>query len=79
MSKHRAIGQMTASPFELLVQLIRDLDIDNQAGEEVVETLVSTSLAILVYYVWTVAFCNPPFLEHGHIHIPQLCSIRSRL
>ena len=69
---------MTGSPFELLVQLIRDLDIDNQAGEEVVETLVSTPLAILVYCIWTLAFCKPPLLEQGHIHIPQLCSIRSR-
>lgn len=36
------------------MQLIRDLGLDNRAGEETDETLVSTTMAILFYYIWTV-------------------------
>ena len=53
-SKKRANSQTTASPFDLLMQLIRDPDLDNGAGEEADETLVSATQAILFYYMWTV-------------------------
>ena len=53
-SKKRANSQTTSSPFDLLMQLIRDPDLDNGAGEEADETLVSATQAILFYYMWTV-------------------------
>ena len=36
------------------MQLIRDPGLDNGAGEEADETLVSAIQAILFYYMWTV-------------------------
>ena len=53
-TKKRADSQTTASPFDLLMQLIRDPDLDNGAGEEADETLVSATQVILFYYMWTV-------------------------
>ena len=52
-SKKKASSQSTASPLSLLMELIRDPELDNAAGEEASETLISVVKAILFYYMWT--------------------------
>lgn len=54
VSKKKANPQTTASPLNLLMELIRDPELDNEAGEEADETLISATKAILFYYMWTV-------------------------
>ena len=54
VSKKRATAQNTSSPFSLLLELIRDPELDNGAGEEADETLISAMKAVLFYYMWTV-------------------------
>ena len=44
----------TSSPLNLLMELIRDPELDNGAGEEADETLISATKAVLFYYMWTV-------------------------
>ena len=53
-SKKKVNAQMTASPLSLLMDLIRDPELDNAAGEEADETLISAVKAVLFYYMWTV-------------------------
>ena len=53
-SKDIANPHATASPLSLLMELIRDPELDNGAGEEADETLISAIKAILFYYMWTV-------------------------
>lgn len=53
-SKKKASPQTTASPLDLLMELIRDPELDNAAGEEADETLISAIKAVLFYYMWTV-------------------------
>lgn len=53
-SKKKASHQTTASPLRILMDLIRDPDLDNGAGEEADETLISATKAVLFYYMWTV-------------------------
>lgn len=52
--KKKAKPQSTASPLSLLMEIIRDPELDNGAGEEADETLISAVKAILFYYMWTV-------------------------
>ena len=68
MSKKRANSQTTASPFDLLMQLIHDPDSDNRAGEEADDTLVSTTLAILFRYIRTA--CSLQIAIPGGTAIP---------
>ena len=53
-AKKKASPQTTASPLSLLMELIRDPELDNGAGEEADETLISAMKAVLFYYMWTV-------------------------
>ena len=53
-SKKKANSQSAASPLSLLIDLIRDPELDNAAGEEADETLISAVKAVLFYYMWTV-------------------------
>lgn len=53
-SKKKANPQTTASPLSLLMDLIRDPELDNGAGEEADETLINATKAVLFYYMWTV-------------------------
>ena len=53
-SKKKVNAQTTASPLSLLMDLIRDPELDNAAGEEADETLISAVKAVLFYYMWTV-------------------------
>ncbi len=53
-SKKKATPQTTTSPLSLLMELISDPDLDNGAGEEADETLISATRAVLFYYMWTV-------------------------
>ena len=53
-SKKKATPQTTASPLSLLMELIHDPELDDGAGEEADETLISATKAILFYYMWTV-------------------------
>lgn len=53
-SKRKASPQATASPLSLLMELIRDPELDNGAGEEADEILISATKAVLFYYMWTV-------------------------
>ena len=52
-SKKKASPQTTASPFDLLMELIGDPELDTAAGEEADETLISATKAVLFYYMWT--------------------------
>ena len=52
--KKKANPQTTASPLSLLMELIRDPEFDNGAGEDADETLISATKAVLFYYMWTV-------------------------
>ncbi|KAF6231851.1 hypothetical protein HO173_009934 [Letharia columbiana] len=53
-SKKKASHQTTASPLDLLMELIRDPELDNGAGEEADETLIGATKALLFYTMWTV-------------------------
>ena len=53
-SKKKTSSQSTASPLSLLMELIRDPELDSDAGEEADETLISAVKTILFYYMWTV-------------------------
>ena len=53
-SKKKVNAQTTASPLSLLMDLIHDPELDNAAGEEADETLISAVKAVLFYYMWTV-------------------------
>ena len=53
-SKKKVNAQTIASPLSLLMDLIRDPELDNAAGEEGDETLISAVQAVLFYYMWTV-------------------------
>ena len=53
-SKKKANAPTTASPLSLLMDLIRDPELDNAAGEEADETLISAVKAVLFYFMWTV-------------------------
>ena len=53
-SKKKASHHTIASPLRLLMDLIRDPDLDDGAGEEADETLISATKAVLFYYMWTV-------------------------
>ena len=53
-SKKTANPQSTASPLSLLMELLGDPEVDNGAGEEADETLISAVKAVLFYYMWTV-------------------------
>ena len=53
-SRKKVNAQTTASPLSLLMDLIRDPDLDNAAGEEADETLISAIQSVLFYYMWTV-------------------------
>lgn len=44
----------TASPLTFLMELIRDPDLDSQAGEEADEVLIGAIKAVLFYYMWSV-------------------------
>ena len=52
--KKKANAPSTASPLRLLMELIRDPELDEGAGEEADETLISAIKVILFYYMWTV-------------------------
>ena len=53
-SKKKVNAQTIASPLSLLMDLIRDPELDNAAGEEADDTLISAVNAVLFYYMWTV-------------------------
>ena len=53
-SKKKQNAQTTASALSLLMDLIRDPELDNAAGEEADDTLISAVKAVLFYYMWTV-------------------------
>ena len=53
-SKKKASLRSTASPLSLLIELIRDPELDNEAGEEADEILISAVKILLFYYMWTV-------------------------
>ena len=53
-SKRKASPETTASPLSLLMDLILDPELDNGAGEDADETLISAMKAVLFYYMWTV-------------------------
>ena len=53
-SKKKVNAQTIASPLSLLMDLIRDPELDNAAGEQADDTLISAVKAVLFYYMWTV-------------------------
>lgn len=55
-SKKKADPHTAASPLSLLMELIRDPELDNGAGEEADEILISATKAVLFYYMWTAQF-----------------------
>ena len=50
----RSTSKKNTSPLDLLMELIRDPELDNGAGEEADEILISAMKAVLFYYMWDV-------------------------